>query len=97
MSGSVEKTEGASVDAGLASQTNEKKKEAISSSRGSLADGVNYDTKEDRRLLRRIDGRFVDTVLIFSLPSMMADVYIYCCERLLPILTILYLLSFLDR
>lgn len=67
MSGSVEKTEGASLDAGHAGEANEKRKEGINSSRGSLSEGDNYDSKEDKRLLRKIDGRFVDLSMFYSL------------------------------
>lgn len=65
MSGSVEKTEGASLDAGHAGEANEKPKQGISSSRGSLSEGDHYDSKEDKRLLRKIDGRFVNIYMFY--------------------------------
>lgn len=67
MSSSVEKAEGASVDADhRASPTNAKREQGLSSSRGSLSGGDDYDSKEDKRLLRKIDGRFDDLFCSFD-------------------------------
>lgn len=54
-----------------------------------------FDSAEDRRLLRKVDLRYY---LKFFGTHMKSDYGVYPpAHRLLPILTLLYLLSFLDR
>lgn len=57
----VEKAGGAGTDAGptIDIERIAKREDGIVSSRGSVSEDVDYNSKEDQRLLRKIDGRFV--------------------------------------